>query len=75
MDDAEGAAEPGLRRPDLGCPDRWRTANRVGGRWLMGAGVVSLLAAPLPAPWPVGVMLIAILAACVASLVAPSRAP
>jgi uncharacterized membrane protein len=59
----------------LGCPDCWRAANRVGGRWLMGAGVASVLAAPLPAPWPVGVMLIAVLAACVASLIATRRAP
>lgn len=32
----------GIRTPrTLACPDAWRRANRVGGRWMMGAGAVT----------------------------------
>jgi uncharacterized membrane protein len=59
----------GIRTPrTLACPDAWRRANQVGGRWMMGAGALTMLAAPLPGVWPLGVMLTSVLVACVAGI-------
>jgi uncharacterized membrane protein len=64
----------GIRTPrTLASPDAWRRANRVGGRWLMGAGVLTMAAAPLPGAWPLAVMLGSVVVACIAA-VAASRA-
>jgi uncharacterized membrane protein len=65
----------GIRTPrTLACPDAWRRANRVGGRWMMGAGAVTMMAAPLPGAWPLGVMVTAVVVAGVAG-VAAAREP
>jgi uncharacterized membrane protein len=66
----------GIRTPrTLSCPDAWRRANRVGGSWMMGAGIVTIAAAPLPGGWPMGILIASILAACVAGLRAARRVP
>jgi uncharacterized membrane protein len=55
-------------------PAAWRRANDVGGRWFVYAGVATLLAAPLPPPWPIAVLLGAITVAAVAGMLAGRRA-
>jgi uncharacterized membrane protein len=48
----------GVRTPrTLECPDTWRHANQVGGRWMVYAGVITILGGPLPEPWPMAVMM------------------
>jgi uncharacterized membrane protein len=70
----------GIRTPTtLACPEAWQRANRVGGAWMVGAGVVTILAAPLPGAWPIGVMMTSIVVACIVGIRAartePPRAP
>lgn len=61
----------GVRTPrTLACPDAWGRANRVGGRWMMGAGVVTMGAAALPGGWRIGVMLGSVAVACLAGVLA-----
>lgn len=65
----------GIRTPaTLASPDAWRAANRVAGRWMMGAGAITVAAAPLPGGWPLGVMLGSVLVACTAAVQAGKRA-
>jgi uncharacterized membrane protein len=59
----------------LACPDAWERANRIGGRWLVGAGIATILAAPLPGQWPFLVLVGSVLVAFVASLAASRRTP
>ncbi len=54
----------------LACPDAWERANRVGGRWMLGAGVVTMLAAALPGAWPIAIMALALVVACIAGVMA-----
>jgi len=54
----------------LACPDSWERANRIGGHWLMAAGGVTILAAPLPGGWPLAVLLGSVVVACIAALIA-----
>ncbi len=61
----------GLRTPTtLRDPDAWRRGNRVAGNGMMIAGVATMLAAPLPAPWPLIVMLAGPLIVCIAGVIA-----
>jgi len=60
-------------RATLECPDTWRVANRVGGRAMMAAGALTLLASPLPGGWALGVMFAAVIGATVVSLLAARR--
>jgi|GEM_PF-1947774 len=64
----------GIRTPrTLACPDAWHRANRVGGRWMMGAGAATILAAPLPGAWPMAIMVVSLITACVAAITASRR--
>jgi uncharacterized membrane protein len=66
----------GIRTPrTLACPDAWRRANRVGGRWMVGAGVATMAAAPLPGAWPLAIMLGSIVVALIAAVVASRSEP
>jgi uncharacterized membrane protein len=60
-------------RATLECPDTWRVANRVGGKAMMVAGVVTLLGSPLPGGWAMGVMFAAIIGATGVALLAARR--
>jgi uncharacterized membrane protein len=60
-------------RATLECPDTWREANRIGGRAMLVAGVVTLLGAPLPGGWAMGVMFAALIGATIVALRAARR--
>jgi uncharacterized membrane protein len=65
----------GVRTPTtLRSPEAWRRANDVGGLAFIYAGVATMLAAPLPAPWPIAVLLGSTVLAGVAGIIAGRRA-
>lgn len=59
----------GVRTPrTLSDPAAWERANRSGARGFVIAGALTVLAAPLPGGWPLGVMMAALLGACVGAV-------
>ena len=59
----------GVRTPrTVGDPEAWARANRIGGKWMRGAGVVVVAAGFLPGVWPLVVLFGAVAVAAGASV-------